>query len=226
MATVLLGALAGCQGSGNLAGGGSAPPLGQFTAQGGSGVAGSENYRLGVSDVVDITVFNVPELNRSAQVNGDGTIMLALIGPVQALRRTPREVESEIAGKLKARFLQSPQVSIFVREYNSQRFTIEGAVTKPGIYPLANGQTTLIRAIAAAGGLEKTADASNVVVFRTSNGQRMAARFDYSSLRAGQAQDPELKTGDVIIVDSSVFKDTLRDVLQILPVAGLFLAVL
>ena len=114
-----------------------------------------------------------------------------------------------------------------MREYNSQRFTVEGAVSRPGVYPLSGGQVTLIRAIAVAGGLDPSrADSSNVVVFRNANGQRLAARFDFSSLRAGQQKDPEIQSGDIIIVDSSVYRETLRDVLQVLPLAAVFLAVL
>lgn len=200
--------------------------LGQFTAQGTAIAANPHHYRIGLSDVLEISVFDVPDLTRSAQVNGDGTIMLPLIGSVNALQRTPRELEADIAGRLKARFLQSPQVSVYVKEYNSQRFTVEGAVNRPGVYPLIGGQASLIRAVAVAGGLDRVADPSNVVVFRLVSGQRMAARFDLASLRSGTAPDPEVLSGDVIIVDTSGPRSALRDFLQLLPVSGLFLAVL
>lgn len=173
--------------------------------------------------MLDISVFQVPDLTRSAQVSGDGTISLPLIGPVQAVGQTPRQLEDELKTRLRARYLRSPQVTVNVKEFNSQKFTVEGAVSHPGVFPMSGGQATLLRAVASAGGFDRVADPSNIVIFRTIDNQRVAARFDIGPIRTGAAPDPEVQSGDVIVVDSSAMRTALRDVLQLLPAVGTFM---
>ena len=86
------------------------------------------------------------------------------------------------------------------KEYNSQRVTVDGAVIKPGIFPIT-GKMSLLQAIALAEGLSKIADPTGVVVFRQVNGQRMAARFDLKQVRGGRTADPNLVAGDIVMVD-------------------------
>src|SRR5262249_36268086 len=81
---------------------------------------GSSGYKIGALDVVEFSVFKVPELTRTAQVAETGTINLPLVGEVKAAGRTAQELERELAKKLGAKYLQSPQVSILIKEYNSQ----------------------------------------------------------------------------------------------------------
>src|SRR5690606_9886983 len=100
--------------------------------------------------------------------------------------KTATELQQEIASRLAASYLQSPQVTVTVTEYTSQRITVEGAVTKPGIYSLP-GQATLLKAVASAQGLTREANPHAVVVFRNVNNQRMAARFDLAAIRDGKA---------------------------------------
>ena len=145
---------------------------------------GSTAYKIGPHDVLDISVFKVPELTRSVQVADTGTINLPLVGEVRAAGRTAQELERDLAQKLGAKYLQSPQVTVFVKEYNSQRVTIEGAVKKPGVYPIRS-KTSLLQLIAMADGLDASSD-STVVVFRQIDGKRIAARFDIDQIRTGQ----------------------------------------
>ena len=107
----------------------------------------SEDYRIAPLDVLEISVFGVPELTRTAQVSSSGTITMPLIKTIKAGGRTASELEREIAKKLQASYLQEPQVSVFIKEYNSQRITVDGAVKKPGIYPIT-GKVSLLQAIA------------------------------------------------------------------------------
>jgi len=114
---------------------------------------GSAAYKIGPQDVLDISVFKAPELARSVQVAESGTINLPLVGEIHAVGKTAQEVERDLAKRLGAKYMQSPQVTVYVKEFNSQRVTVEGAVKKPGIYPL-RGKTTLMQTIAMAEGLD------------------------------------------------------------------------
>ena len=135
---------------------------------------GSADYKIGPQDVLDISVFKVPELTRSVQVADAGTINLPLVGEVTATGKTAREIEHDLATKLGAKYLQSPQVTVYIKEYNSQRVTLDGAVKKPGVYPI-RGKTTLMQAVALAEGLNDIADSSCIVVFRLTGDKRTAS---------------------------------------------------
>ncbi len=182
---------------------------------------GGDDYKISALDVVEITVLNVPELTRTVQVSTSGTISLPLVKTIKATNRTTTQLERDIAAKLEATYLQSPQVSVYVKEFNSQKITVDGAVAKPGIFP-KNGNMSLLQAIALAEGLSTVADPSGILVFRTVNSQRMAARFDLKQVRSGKIADPMLQAGDIVMVDESARKTTLRDITSAMPLTGLF----
>jgi polysaccharide export outer membrane protein len=182
---------------------------------------GASEYRVGAQDLLEISVFQVNELNRTVRVNSNGQISLPLVGMVVAGGKTVQELEAEIAGKLSETYLQDPQVSVFVKEFTSQRVTLEGAVRKPGIYPVT-GRTSLLQAIAQAEGVTELANLDGVVVFRTVEGQKMAAVFSLNQIRAGDAEDPQIYGDDIIVVDQSGGKTGLRNILQTVPIFNLF----
>lgn len=178
-------------------------------------------YRIGSQDVIDVKVFKVAELSKKLRVSEAGTINFPLVGDVLASGKTAREVEQDLAARLGRKYLQDPQVSVSVVEMNSQRFTIEGAIKKPGIYPvLAN--MSLLQAIATAQGLTATAQ-STVVLFRYEAGKRKAAKFDLDDIRSGETADPKLRSGDVIIARTSAGQEALKNILKILPMANVFM---
>lgn len=183
---------------------------------------GASDYRIGAQDLLEISVFGVDSLNRTVRVNSNGQISLPLIGGVQAGGRTIPELERDIGEKLAQDYLQNPQVTVFVKEFTSQRITLEGAVKKPGIYPIT-GKTTLLQAVAMAEGLDPLADLNGVVVFRQVNGKRMAAVFDMRRLRSGRSADPQIYGDDVIVVEQSGSKTALRRFIEAVPGIGLFL---
>lgn len=185
---------------------------------------GNGAYLVGPLDMLDITVFKAPELTRSVQVADTGTINMPLVGEVQAAGRTAHAIEIDLAAKLGARYLQHPQVSVLVKEFNSQRVTLEGAVRKPGVYPLRGGMT-LLQLVATAEGFGDASDAT-VLVFRAKDGKRMAARFDVDDIRSGKALDPPLQSGDVVVAPASAMKESLNAFLKVLPIAGVFALVL
>ena len=180
---------------------------------------GNSAYKIGPQDVLEISVFKVPELSRTVQVAAIGTINLPLVGEVPAAGKTAREVERDLTAKLGAKYLQSPQVSVAVKEYNSQRVTIEGAVKKPGVYPVRS-KTSLLQSIAMAQGLNDDADHAGVVIIRQANGKRSARKFDIDEIRAGRVEDPALGEGDIVVVSHSAMKAAWQGFLQGLGVAS------
>ncbi len=189
----------------------------QLTA---SATPGTNAYQIGPQDVLEISVFKVPELSKSVQVAESGTINLALVGDIDASGRTAQDIERDLVKRLGAKYLRNPQVTVFVKEYNSQRITVEGAVKKPGVFPY-RGRSTLLQAIAMAEGLDAVSD-TNVVVFRNLNGKRAAAKFDIAQIRSGQLQDPSIESGDVVVVATNSVKEVFNNILKALPVAGVF----
>jgi polysaccharide export outer membrane protein len=190
------------------------------TTQSGS-YEGVSEYRIGPQDLIQVSIFQVDELNREVRVNSNGQVSLPLIGTVQAGGRTVQELEQDIAARLDASYLQSPQVTVFVKEFTSQRVTLEGAVKKPGIYPLS-GKTTLLQAIAMAEGLTDLADPKGVVIFRTVDGKKMGAVFDMRAIRKGEIADPDIYGDDIVVIDQSGSKTALRRFIESVPVLNLF----
>ncbi|MBB6599035.1 polysaccharide biosynthesis/export family protein [Luteimonas sp. MC1825] len=184
---------------------------------------GATDYRLGSQDLLEISVFGVSELKHQTRVNSNGLINVPLVGSVMAGGKTVPELEKELARKYAEGYLQNPQVSIFVTEYTSQRVTLEGAINKPGIFPLT-GKTSLLQAIAMAQGLHELADPSGIVVFRYVNGERMAAAFDMKAVRDGSMPDPQIYGDDVIVVERSGSRSALREFLKSIPAFALFMA--
>jgi polysaccharide export outer membrane protein len=179
----------------------------------------ARDYRIGTEDLLEVQVFGVDQLSRTVRVNSMGFVSLPLIGSVEVGGFTAQEAEAAIAARLAEAYLQNPQVSLFIKEYTNQRVTVEGAVNKPGIYPL-RGETTLLRTLAMAGGQGGLSDMSQVMLFRAGpNGKRDAQVFDVERIRRGEVEDPAVVNDDVIVVNRSqgrvVLKDSIfRDVLD------------
>jgi polysaccharide export outer membrane protein len=181
----------------------------------------SAEYRVGPQDLLEISVFQVAELSRTVRVSTSGEVSLPLIGIVHAGGRTVHEVERDITDRLGKGYLQNPQVSVFVKEFTSQRVTLEGAVQKPGIYPLT-GQTSLLQAIAMAQGLSDLADPRGVVVFRVIDGQKKAAAFDLRLIRKGKAEDPKIYGDDIVVVEQSGSRSLFSRIIKAMPILGAF----
>lgn len=179
---------------------------------------GNAAYKIGPLDVLDISVFKVPDLNKTVQVSEEGTISYPLLGEVSAAGKTARELEQDLTKKLGAKYIRDPQVTVMMKEYNSQRVTISGSVKTSGVYSI-KGNTSLMQIIAMAGDIDTTTDSGDIVLFRTIDGQRSAAKFDVDAIKSGKAEDPQVQPGDVIVVNSSATKVALSNVLKVLPLA-------
>ncbi len=181
----------------------------------------AEVYRVRTGDLIEVNLYQLQDLNRVAEVDGAGNINLALIGATPAAGRTVRQLEEEIAARYRARYLQNPQVSIFVKDSVGLRVTIDGAVRKPGII-MARGDMTLLRALAEAQGFTEVADQSNVIIMRNSPQGRAVARFDVNAIRSGNMPDPQILGGDTIVIDDSTAKTAWKQFREAVPALGLF----
>ena len=177
--------------------------------------ASTSDYRIMSGDVLQITVFQVQDFNREAQVDAGGNIVLPLIGGVPAAGKTVHEVESEVARRLRAKYLQNPQVLVTIKDAVGLRVSVQGAVKSPGVIQI-RGDTTLTTVLAQAQGFTDTADKSSVLVIRNTDQGRVAAKVDAGAVLTGSAPDPPIYGGDMIVVDDSFVRSAGKDVLTLL----------
>ena len=177
-----------------------------FVANAPTDAFGAQNqpaeYHISPGDLLAVNVFQVPDLTKEVQVDANGIIALPLIGEIHAGGQTTHGLETEIATKLRAKYLQSPQVSVFLRNAVGAQVTITGAVNRPGVYPIA-GQMSLGQALALSGDVAEIGDPTSIRVFRHSDGGKSVAKFNLDDIRAGKSPDPALEAGDMVVVDNS-----------------------
>lgn len=183
----------------------------------------SGDLRISPLDMLEIKVFNSSGIDGSYQVDPTGQIKLPLLGDVQVKGYTTFELAAVLEDGLRERYLRNPQVTVRISESNGQQFTIEGAIGKPGMYPV-RGRLSLLQAIALSGGPGPTANLDGIIIFRTIEGKRHAARFDLQKIRNGESADPTIYGNDVIVVDGRMPNQTFDDVLRGLPLVGMFVA--
>lgn len=213
-------ALASCAGKPRLGG---APELAvlpgsELPAPGRSDAANiGSAYYLGPLDRVVIDVFGIEELsNREVQVDASGRLAFPLIGAVEAIGKTPTEIEAEMTRRLRIAHVRNPLVTLNVKETVSRVVTIEGEVRQPGAYPVTR-RTTLMEAIAKAQSTTEFSKLHEVVIFRTVQGRRYAALYNLGAIRHGVYADPEIYAGDLVMVGSDNARRVFKDVLTAVP---------
>jgi polysaccharide export outer membrane protein len=122
------------------------------------------DYQIGPEDLLEISVLEAPDLNRTVRVSDDGTISLALLGSIQTAGLTTRELQSDLQERLRHSYMKDPQVSVFVQEMRSHPVSVFGAVEKPGVYQIRSAKT-LIEVLSMAQGLAMDAG-DTVIVMR------------------------------------------------------------
>ena len=178
-------------------------------------------YHISPLDKLSITVLQLPDLPKDQEVDAQGNIIMPLVGTVHAQGLTTTQLEHLLKAKFGEKYLQAPEVQVSVTEAVGDRVTVDGAVNKPGVYQL-NGTDTLLGAVSLANGLTNKAVPSRVAVFRTINGQRMAAGFNLKKIRKGEQPDPAIQGGDLIVVDGSNIRDTYRNMISAIPILAVF----
>ena len=157
------------------------------------------DYKIGSKDLLEVKVFELPELNQTVRVSEDGSISLALLGKVDVAGLTAQELEKKLAEILDAKYTKGAHVSVFIKEY--QKVSVLGAVGKPGMYELV-GPTTLLQIISQAGGLTNQAMNELFIYRQGKNGQknRIAINMDDLVLKGNPSANIDLQANDVINV--------------------------
>ncbi len=115
-------------------------------------VANYQDYQVGPEDQLDIVVYGQDALNRTLRVNGQGEIVMPLVGAVKVAGLTTPEIQRRLSDLYNANYLVNPQITVQVKEFRHQRVAVTGAVNKPGSYELI-GPRTLLEVLAMAGGI-------------------------------------------------------------------------
>jgi polysaccharide export outer membrane protein len=178
------------------------------------------DYRVGALDLLEVKVFQIDDLQRTVRVDQNGEVTLPLIGPVRASGRTVGELETEIARLYSENYLQNPRVSVFVKEYASQRIAVTGAVVQPGMFTL-DAPTSLLGAVSLARGPNDIASYEDVAIIRTANGRREGSFHNLDRIIAGKEEDPRVLGGDIVVVQRSGLRQTMQEVMSFAPLLSI-----
>ncbi len=139
------------------------------------------DYKIGAKDLLEISVFGLEEMNKTVRVSEDGKITFPLLGEVEVEGLTKTELEKKLSQLLEEKYLQSPQVTVFIKEYQSKRISVLGAVGKPGPYELL-GRQTLLQLISEAGGLTEDAGDDIIVIRQFQDGTSISLKISIDDL--------------------------------------------
>jgi polysaccharide export outer membrane protein len=168
---------------------------------GGSANSSTDDYRIGAEDLLEISVFEAPELDRTVRVSANGQIYLPLFGSSQAAGLTSRELEVVIQELLRRSYMKDPHVGVFVKDMQSHPVSVFGAVKKPGVFQI-RGSKRLIEVLSMTEGLSDDAG-DTVVVMRQAQPAGTADR----QVDGGSASAPALQEK----VDNGVATRTMAD---------------
>lgn len=170
----------------------------------GDGTSLEASLVLGAGDVIEVKVYREPELDGVYRVNSAGALEFPLIGKVALEGKNSEDVASEIRTRLADGFLKDPQVSVFVREYNSKKIHVLGQVTRAGTFPY-EPRMSIIQAITNAGGFTKLASTNAVKVTRVTPQGEQSFDLPVGDIGSGKAPNFELWPGDIVFVPEALF---------------------
>lgn len=157
-----------------------------------------QDYKLGAGDKLRVEVYKQEQLSQTLQIRPDGKITLPLVGDVTAAGRTPLELNDSLTASLKE-YVQNPVVTVIVQEAVAAQVSIIGEVASPGTQVL-NGATTVLQALAKAGGPREFADRRNMRILRQNGTRTETIKFDYRKALKGEIEPMYLQPGDTIVV--------------------------
>ncbi len=159
-----------------------------------------ERYQLGPEDIIEVSVWKEPDLTKQLVVRPDGKISYPLIGEIPAAGRTVKELQEDISKRLE-KFVTDAAVTVILLKAQHYKFFVTGKVNKPGEF-IVGRPTTVLQAIAMAGGLTPFASPGNILVVRKVGGQDQTFPFNYKQVAKGQLLDQNitLMPGDVVVV--------------------------
>ncbi|WP_158748012.1 polysaccharide biosynthesis/export family protein [Acidobacterium sp. S8] len=158
----------------------------------------SSAYKIGVGDVLHITVWDEPQFTETAVVRPDGKISMPLVAEIDVAGLTPEAAQQNLTERL-LKYVHKPRVTVTVQEIHSRMVYITGEVQRPGAYPLMDSMN-VVQLVARAGGLTDFAKQKQVYVLRSANKTR--ENVNYEKVLKGQApqQNVELAPGDTVVV--------------------------
>jgi len=177
------------------------------------------DYIITSQDILQVTVFQVPDLSRAVRVDGSGFVSLPLIGRVSVRGKTLLQAQEDIAARYSKSYLQSPQVTLSLQR-SGQRVTVSGAVKGPTVLDL-DTTLTLTMAIARGGGTNEIANPDRVHIARITGDQVDDSVFNLKEIQAGKAPNPTLRGGDIVVVEDSTARLALKEVKDVLPLAAI-----
>lgn len=163
-------------------------------------LAAEDEYRIGPEDVLEISVWKEPDLQREVLVRPDGGISFPLAGNIQVAGKTTREVEGEITKRIQ-KYIPDAVVTVIVKQISGYSIFVIGKVNKPGQYTVGR-YVDVMQALTLAGGLTPFASENKIKVIRRVNGKETVYRFKYSDVKDGDdlKQNIILRSGDVVVV--------------------------
>ena len=201
-------ALLQAQESGGEGGSGSGSySSGSSSAGGGVGIVVGENYILKPSDVISLEVYQEADLNKSARIQGDGSVALALIGKVKVAGMTAGEAQSLIIDLYNRDYLVDPQISLLVVEFSPRVIHILGSVNNPGVVPIPpDRDLTLTEAIASVRGVSRLGNPKSITIKRVEeDGRARQMEVNFSRIiKDPNSKDIILKEGDTIWVPERI----------------------
>jgi polysaccharide biosynthesis/export protein len=197
------------------------PPATRFAASRDSAGIWNDgaDYKISSLDIIQVAIFQVPDLNRTVRVDERGFVSLPLIGQVAVRGKTMLQAQEDIAARYSKSYLQSPQVSLSLVK-SSQRVTVSGAVRGPTVLTLET-PLTLSMAIAQSGGTNDIANPERVHIARITGDQVDDSVFNLKEIQAGRATNPALRGGDIVVVEDSTARLALKEVKDVLPLAAI-----
>ncbi len=159
-----------------------------------------ESYEVQPGDVLEVSVWKEPELQRQVLVQPDGAFSFPLSGQINARGKTIEDLRLEITERL-ARYIPDLVVTVSVVEINGNKVYIIGQVNEPGVF-VVNPRVDVMQALSMAGGTTPFADVNDIRILRRSSGEQQAIRFRYDDVARGKSleQNIMLESGDVVVV--------------------------
>ena len=139
------------------------------------------DYRIGPKDLLNISVFGLDELSKTVRVSEEGKITFPPLGGVEVEGLTKVELEKKLSQLLEEKYLQNPQVTVFIMEYQSKRVSVLGAISNPGPYELL-GRQTLLQIISQAGGITNEAGNEIIVIRQHDDGASTSLKISIDDL--------------------------------------------
>ena len=166
----------------------------------------ASNHILAPTELIEIKVFQEPDLSTAARIRDDGKINMPLVGEVALAGRTVQEATGMIRDGLQAKFLVNPQVTVTIVEHARKLFTILGQVQRAGTYKFPERESlNLIQSIGIAGGYTAIADPTRITLKRLVNGRQTVLKLDAKRMAKDGSAPVEIQSGDIITVGERLF---------------------